>query len=92
MKNKEKEQAYFDFVKMTKKSWMYNRMTETEKARCISALRFGVEQCLVIGRYEQRWGQLNTIYHAFLLGLGYNGGLWREPDREDVPFCVGVSA
>lgn len=92
MKNKEKEQAYFDFVEMIKRSWTYARLTESEKEACVSALRFGVEQCLIIGKYEQRWGQLNVVYHAFLLALGYDHGKFREPEHENVPFCVDISA
>ena len=89
---KDKEQAYFDFLKMVKRSWTYARMTEQEQEKCVSALRFGVEQGLVAGRYEQRWGQLQAIQHAFLLGIGYDGAFWRESRCDDVPFCVGISA
>jgi hypothetical protein len=92
MKTKDKEQAYYDYVEMARHAWTFCRMTEQEQDRCLSALRFAKERCLLSGTYALRWGQLQTIYNAFLLGLGYTGGLWREKETDDLPSCVGVSA
>ena len=88
----DKEQAYYDYVENTRNAWTFCRMTKQEQSRCLSALRFAKEQCLLSGTYQTRWGQLQSIYYAFLLGLGYNGAFWREENRDDLPFVVGVSA
>lgn len=84
---KDKETAHRDFGHMVMQSWTYAKMTEEEKDRALSAILFAKNQGLLFGNYNQRWQQLNAIYNAFLLGLGYEGGNWRETD-EDAPFCV----
>lgn len=73
-----KEQVFNNFVEMIKNSWTYNRMTETEKERCIHVLLDNRTQNDIKGTYIQRWKALNTVYNAFLMGLGYDGFLWRE--------------
>ncbi len=88
--NKPKEQANADFIQMIRHSWTYQRMTEPEKAACEKALTSAPAQDIQ-GTYRQRWSAYNAIYHAFLIGIGYNGALWREPATgEPLPFVVGA--
>lgn len=57
-------------------------MTETEKKQVYDCLTFpGLS-----GTAAQRWKQLHAIYNAFLIGIGYTGPKWREPDPEKIPF------
>lgn len=86
--NKPKEKAFPDFLEMTRHSWTYQRMTEEEKSRCEKALR-NAALLDIVGSYSHRYGALNGVYYAFLLGIGYTGALWREPHPENVPFVPG---
>lgn len=81
-----KENAYFDFVEIIEKSWTYNRLTEPEKENCLKAIKWAKEQCLLRGNYAARHDQLNALYHAFLLGVGYTGAFWREADKSALAF------
>lgn len=73
-----KENALLQFIGMTCKSWTFNRMTQAEKEKCIDALYFPNEQGMLKGTFRQRWDILNAVYNAYLSGLGYVGGNWRE--------------
>jgi len=84
-KTMNKETAHNDFGHMVMNSWTYNRMTEEEKDACLASILFAKNQGLLFGTYKQRWQQLDAIYHAFLLGLGYSGPNWREPEPDKVP-------
>ena len=81
-----KEYAYKDFVDMIQKSWTYNRLTEDEKDRCIAAFIWVKNQNLLRGNYAARHDQLNALYHAFLLGVGYTGAFWREAGETAIGF------
>ena len=72
--------AYYDFCKMIEKSWTFERLTEDERGRCWDALHFPVKLGLLKGCYKVRWGILQSVYTAFLNGIGYNGFNWREPE------------
>lgn len=73
--NKPKEQAQADFINMIRNSWTFQRMTQREQEKAVEALHCpeGLQ-----GSYRQRWIAYQSIYNAFLLGIGYNGTLWRE--------------
>lgn len=86
--NKPKEQALTDFMEMTRHSWTYDRMTEDEKYWCEKALTSPEAQDIQ-GTYRQRWSAYNAVYFAYLVGIGYNGALWREPHPEEIPFIPG---
>ncbi len=73
--------AVGDYVKMTLDSWTYNRMTDAEKKTCIDVLKYAK----VAGTYEMRWEQMQQIYRAYLMGIGYTGPLWREPENSNRP-------
>ena len=76
---KAKENAFLYSVKSICQSWTFDRMTQEEKERCIESLRFANSQQLVNGSYTQRMNQYNAIYHAYLLGIGYDNLMdWRE--------------
>lgn len=86
--NKPKEKAFSDFLEMTRHSWPYHRMTEEEKSRCEKALR-SAASLDIQGSYSQRYSALNGVYYGYLLGIGYTGALWREPNPEEIPFIPG---
>lgn len=73
---KDKEMAFNDYVKVFRRSWTYNRLTEKEREQFESAMQF-VKNTLS-GTYQQRAAQMNAAYHSFLMGVGYNGFSWRE--------------
>ena len=80
-----KKQAVYDFMQMIYKSWTYGRMTDAEQAQWDKAVEWAQKQGMIRGTYRARWDIMQAIYHSFLYGLGYNDGLWREPNREEVP-------
>ena len=73
-----KEDATRDYINMIKQSWTYDRMTETERAALVEAVKFAK----VAGAYETRWSILQSVNYAFLLALGYKGGDWRRKADE----------
>lgn len=72
--------AYYDFCQMVQNSWTFQRMTSEEQGRCWESLHFAAAKNLLKGCYKVRWGILNSIYNAFLNGIGYNDFNWRESD------------
>lgn len=76
MKNKEK--ALDNFIEMTKNSWTYERMTPKEKERLIDMFCDIRTRKALKGTYDHRWDILQALYNAYLQGIGYNGGNWRE--------------
>lgn len=86
--NNPKEKALPDFMEMTRHSWTYGRMTEEEKTRCEAALSSKQAQ-QIRGTYSQRFAAYKAVYRGYLIGIGYNGPLWREPRREKIPFIPG---
>lgn len=85
--NKPKEQAQADFITMIRNSWTFQRMTQKEQEKAVEALHCpeGLQ-----GSYRQRWSAYQMIYRAFLLGIGYDGAQWREPEEnKPLPFIVG---
>lgn len=79
-----KENAVFEFIKMIRASWTYDRMTTEEKRRVESVISGNITADGLRGTFSQRWNTLNAIYDAFLCGLGYTGGAqWREPENAD---------
>ena len=78
--NKDKTEALKDFIDMILKSWTYSRMTQSEKANALDALR----EAELFGTYRQRMTQLHNVYRGFLYALDYNsdGKLWRETDAD----------
>ena len=85
---KPKENAMGDFVAHVRNSWPYQRMTDQEKAACEKALASAPAHDIQ-GTYRQRWNAYAAVYFAYLLGIGYNGALWREPHPEEIPFVPG---
>lgn len=85
--NKPKEQAQADFITMIRNSWTFQRMTQKEQEKAIEALHCPDS---LQGNYKQRWIAYQMIYRAFLLGIGYDGAQWREPEEnKPLPFIVG---
>lgn len=67
-------QTVDEFYEGLKKSWTWRRLTEDEKKK------FNELHVLdkLKGTNNQRIDSLNLIYHAFLLGLGYDNPNWRD--------------
>ena len=79
--NRDKEQAFPDFLQMIRASWTYEKMTEDEQRRIEHELKetaYPFFDGRIRGSYENRFRELNNIYSAFLAGLGYSGPHWRE--------------
>lgn len=78
--NKQKENAYDNFMKMIKDSWTYKKMTyeEIQTLKCTLLSSITEEAC--IGSYDHRFNILNAIYNAYLYGIGYNGWNWRSEE------------
>lgn len=78
--NRDKEQAFPDFLAMIRQSWTWAKMTEQEQSwieeelEQVSDPRFDGH---IRGTYRDRWRELQNIYSAFLAGLGYRGPHWR---------------
>lgn len=78
MKMKIIENALDNFIEMTKNSWTYERMTPKEKERLIDMFCDIRTRKALKGTYDHRWDILQALYNAYLQGIGYNGGNWRE--------------
>ena len=63
-----------EFYESLTQSWTWKRLTEEEKKK------FNNMNVLdrLKGTNNQRIDSLNLIYHAFLLGLGYDSPNWRD--------------
>ena len=83
---RKKENATSIFMHVIYKSWTYDRMTEKERERLESAVDFAEFQGMIKGTFETRWKILQAVYNAFLIGIGYDGATWREPNPESIPF------
>ena len=69
------------FQDVIKKSWTWQRLTDEEQERFINMSVFD----RIKGDDRTRIEWLNTIYDAFLTGLGCQSVGWREPKEEDLP-------
>ena len=83
--DRKKEHATHYFMRTVYDSWTYDRMTEDERGRLESAIDFADRQGMVKGAFDTRWNVLQAVYNAFLMGIGYDGMNWREPNPEQVP-------
>ena len=70
--------AIKDFMDMIRKSWTYNKMTQEEKEKWDDIVYWNMEQGIIKGSYKQRNQIMNGLYHAYLAGLGYTDGNWRN--------------
>lgn len=66
------------FQNVIKKSWTWAKLTQEEQQRFIDMDVFDK----IKGADKQRIEWFNSIYHAFLVGLGYKPIGWREEDEE----------
>lgn len=69
------------FQDIIKKSWTWEKLTEEEQKRFINMHEFDK----IKGNDKTRIEWFNSIYHAFLVGLGYKAIEWREENVEEVP-------
>ena len=75
---KEKQNAYNDYMEMIKKSWTFDKLTETEKEKLRDVLFSVRAENAIKGNYNQRICILEAIYFSFLKALGYEPIGWRE--------------
>lgn len=73
-----KENALADFKKMMLQSWTYEKLTKEESDQLFKVFEDVRTREALKGTYDQRWDILNAIYHAFLLGVGYDSFNWRS--------------
>ena len=74
--------AYYDFCEMVRNSWTYEKMSDYERSRCWEAIYFATSHGLVKGCYKVRFGILQAVYNAFLIGIGYSDFNWRDTEPE----------
>lgn len=77
MNNRPKEAAYDDFIEAIKESWTWQRMTDDECKIFIDEI-MNHPALKPVGTWLQRWNFYQSVYSAYLLGLGYRGFHWRE--------------
>ena len=81
-----KDAAFARFTGTISQSWTYNRMTESEKANWNALFSDELEQGHISGTFDQRIKIMHGLYHAYLIGIGYNNETnWREPEPDSVP-------
>lgn len=80
---KNKEMVLSDFIVMIKNSWTYDKMTYKEKDRLLEMLDSHMTRKALKGTYDNRWSVLQAIYHAYLIGIGYDNFNWREDNKEE---------
>ena len=80
MENKAKEDAMRDYCSMIKESWTWAKLTAKERARVMQAIQ-NCNDTALFGTYAQRWGILQSVYHAVLLGIGYDSCFWRDDKK-----------
>lgn len=73
-----KENALADFKELIYQSWTYEKLTREEKNRLFKVFEDIRTTQALKGTYYQRWGILQAIYKAFLLGVGYDSFDWRS--------------
>ena len=83
--DKSKFDSLMDFERIISQSWTWERMTKQEKHDCISMLEDPCSIKAYKGTYDQRISILNALYNAYLVGLGYKDGFWREQTEEANP-------
>ena len=75
---KQSNAVEYYFQTVIKKSWTWAKLTDTERQRFIDRNDFDV----ICGNDKQRVEWLNSMYHAFLVGCGYDSPNWRENEPE----------
>lgn len=76
-----KENALYNYITMTEKSWTFEKMTKEEQKRLYKVFNDIRTSNALKGTYHQRWEILQAIYHAYLIGIGYTDFNWREIER-----------
>ena len=74
---------YDAFCGIVLHSWTYERMTDEEQIRCLDALRWAKDHGAIKGCRKTRWEIMQAVFQSFLIGLGYDGFQWREPENSD---------
>ena len=73
-----KENALADFKELIYQSWTYEKLTKEESDQLFKVFEDIRTKQALKGTYHQRWGILQAIYKAFLLGVGYDSFDWRS--------------
>jgi len=80
VEQKNKEDAFDEFMEMIFESWTWARLNALERERFISWMNWMRNDTQVKhfrGNHSQRWTQMNDLYHMFLEGCGYKPSGWR---------------
>ena len=77
-----KENVLQEFITMMENSWTYQKMTKEEKERLINVLNDVRTQEALKGACYYRWHILQSIYHAYLIGIGYDSFNWRDENDD----------
>ena len=80
-----KENAVDRYCELIVNSWTWERLTPKEAAAWVELIENLKKQNRIKGTAKQRISQTADFYHAFLIGCGYDGFLWREPDPDNTP-------
>lgn len=73
-----KENALADYQELIYQSWTYEKLTREERNQLFKVFEDIRTTQALKGTYYQRWGILQAIYKAFLLGVGYDSFDWRS--------------
>lgn len=65
------------FQNVIKKSWTWNRLTKEERQRFIENI--DIENIKGADKTRIEW--FNSLYYAYLIGLGYNSVNWIEDEE-----------
>lgn len=82
---RKKEDAYKDFMEMSRNSWTYERLEPNER-EAWEKNAHNIGKFTIFGTYKKRFDLMNALYHLFLAGCGYDGPNWRAEEM-DLPFC-----
>ena len=81
MRNNNLEMACENYLQeVIKKSWTWAKLTEEEKFNFLYLLNFDK----IKGTAKNRIEVLHLVYHAFLVGLGYQPINWREENENGI--------
>ena len=80
MSNKELIDKYNE--KLVYNSWTYAKLTDFEKKQWEDTIKGHCVTSSLKGREFQKWATLNAVYHAFLMGCGYDSFNWRCTEEE----------
>jgi hypothetical protein len=83
-----KENAKKNFINMISNAWTVEKMTQKEWDQLINVFDSPQIEKALKGNYNQRWETLQAIFTSYLIGLGYDGGDWRNEELSTKKYFV----